>query len=47
MLFFDVFSGCFLDNFGVVLGLFGVTFWCQNDDQKEKGRFVEVVVLPM
>ena len=24
-------------------GLFWVTFWCQNDDQKEKGRFVEIV----
>ena len=31
----------------MVLGLVWVTFSCQNDDQKEKGRFVEIVVLPM
>jgi len=29
----------------VVLGLFWVTFWYQNDDQKQKGRFVEMLVL--
>ena len=27
----------------MALGLFWVTFWCQNDDQKEKGRFVEIL----
>ena len=45
------FSICFRDvfgkGFGLVLGLFWKTFWCQNDDQKEKGRFVEIVVLLM
>ena len=29
----------------MVLGLFWVTFWYQNDDQKQKGRFVETLVL--
>ena len=29
----------------MVLGLFWVILLCQNDDQKEKGRFVEIVVL--
>ena len=32
--------------FGVISGLFWETFECQNDVQKEKGRFVEMVVLP-
>ena len=32
--------------FGVVLGLFWVIFLCQNDDEKEKGGFVEILVLP-
>jgi len=31
--------------FGVVLGLFLVTFELQNDDQKQKGGFVEMLVL--
>ena len=43
------FSMCFWDafwrDFGVVLGLFWVTFWYKNDDQKQKGRFVEMLVL--
>ena len=31
--------------FGMVLRVFWVIFWCPNDDQKEKGRFVEIFVL--
>ena len=31
--------------FGTVLGVFEVTSWCQNDDQEEMGRFVEIIVL--
>ena len=31
--------------FGTVLGVFEVTSWCQNDDQEEMGRFVEMLVL--
>ena len=31
--------------FGMVLGVFRVTFWCQNDAREEKGRFVEMLVL--
>ena len=30
---------------GTFLGVFEVTSWCQNDDQEEMGRFVEMVVL--
>ena len=30
--------------FGVRSGLFWETFRCQNDAQKEKGRFVELLV---
>ena len=30
----------------MVLGWFWVTFWCQNDGQKERSRFVEMFVLP-
>ena len=29
----------------MVLGMFWETFWCQNDDQKAKGGFVEMFVL--
>ena len=29
----------------MILELFGETFRCQNDEQKEKGRFVEMLVL--
>ena len=36
----DVFSG-----FIMALGMFPETFWCQNDDQKAKGGFVEMLVL--
>ena len=39
------FSERFLEGFGVVLGLFWVFFWCHNDGPKEKGRFVEMLVL--
>jgi len=35
----------FLIGFRVVLGMFWETFWCQNDDQKAKGGFVEMLVL--
>ena len=42
-------SMCFRDafwmGFGVRSGLFLETFRCQNDAQKEKGRFVEILVL--
>ena len=30
--------------FGMISGLFWETFRCQNDAQKEKGRFVEMLV---
>ena len=40
-----VFGVSFERGFGTVLGVFGVTFWCQNDDQEEMGRFVEMLVL--
>ena len=46
MLIFDVFSDGFLSGFRMVLGMFWETFWCQNDDQKAKGGFVEMIVLP-
>ena len=40
---------CFRDvfwmGFGVVLGLFGVNWWFQNDVENQKGRFVEMLVL--
>ena len=32
--------------FGMISGLFWETFRWQNDAQKEKGRFVEMLVLP-
>ena len=35
----------FLSGFRAVLGMFWETFWCQNDDQKAKGGFVEMLVL--
>ena len=39
---------CFRDvfwmGFGVISGVFWETFRCQNDAQKEKGRFVELLV---
>ena len=31
--------------FGTVPEVFEVTSWCQNDDQEEMGRFVEMLVL--
>ena len=41
---------CFWDafwmGFGVISGLFWETFRCRNDAKKEKGRFVEMLVLP-
>ena len=39
--------GMLFVGFGVVLGLFWVIYWFQNDDQKQKGRFVEMAVLHM
>ena len=37
---------CFRDGgFRVVLAMFWETCWCQNDDQKAKGGFVEMLVL--
>ena len=30
----------------MILELFLATFRCQNDEQKEKGRFVEMLVSP-
>ena len=36
-----MFAGYFLERFYMVLGLFWVTLWSQNDAQKEKSRFVE------
>ena len=36
----------FLSGFRMVLGMCWETFWCQNDDQKAKGGFVEMLVLP-
>ena len=41
----DVFSGFFLNGLRVVVGMCWETFWCQNDDQKAKGGFVEMLVL--
>ena len=32
-------------SFGMFSGPFWETFRCQNDEQKEKGRFVEMLVL--
>ena len=35
-----------LDMFSVVfLGMFWQIYWCQNDDEKAKGGFVEIFVL--
>ena len=42
---FDVFSECLLDGFWNGFGLVLGDFVMQNDDQKEKERFVEMVVL--
>ena len=39
------FRDAFWKGFGVVLGLFWVTVWCQNDDQKEKGTISGNVIL--
>ena len=36
----------FLNGFMVVLGMFWQICWCQNDDEKTKGGFVEMFVLP-
>ena len=35
----------FLSGFKVISGTFWETFLCQNDDQKAKGGFVEMLVL--
>ena len=35
----------FLSGFKLVLGMFLEICWCQNDDQKAKGGFVEMLVL--
>ena len=35
----------FLSGFRVVLGMFWETVWYQNEDQKAKGGFVEMLVL--
>ncbi len=40
-----VFGMFLLSGFKVVLGRFWNTCWCQNDDQKAKGGFVEMLVL--
>ena len=42
---FDVFTDCFLDGFGMIPGVFWETFRYQNNAKKEKGRFVEMLVL--
>ena len=39
------FRGVFGKGFWNGLGVFEVTSWCQNDDQEEMGRFVEMFVL--
>ena len=39
------FRSVFLMGFSLLLGLFWVTFCYQKDYQKEKGRFVEMLVL--
>ena len=44
-LFLICFRDGFLNGFRMVLGMFWETFWCQNDDQKAKGGFVEMLVL--
>ena len=41
------FRDVFLSGSRMVLGMFWKTFWCQNEDQKAKGAFVEIVVLLM
>ena len=39
------FRDILLSGFRVVLDMFWETCWCQNDDQKAKGGFVEMLVL--
>ena len=41
------FRDVFVSDRRVVLGMFWESFWCQNDDQKAKGGFVEMLVLLM
>ena len=43
--FLMCFRDVFLNGFRMVLGMFWEAFWCQNDDQKAKGGFVELLVL--
>ena len=43
---FMCFRDAFFCGFRMVLGMFGERFGCQNDDQKAKGGFVEMIVLP-
>ena len=40
-----VFGMFLLSGFRMVLGMIWETFWCQNEDQKAKGGFVEIFVL--
>ena len=39
------FRDVFLSGFRVLLGMFWEIFWCQSEDQKAKGGFVEMLVL--
>ena len=41
---FDVFSGWFLEGFWNGVGVALRYFLCQNDDQKENGRFLERLI---
>ena len=34
-----------MSGFNMVLAMFWESVWCQNDDQKAKGGFVEMLVL--
>ena len=43
--FWMCFRDDLLSGFRAVLGMFWETCWCQNDDQKAKGGFVEMIVL--
>ena len=45
MMIFDVFSGCFLEGFWSGVGAILGDFLDEIEDQTEKGRLVEMLVL--